>query len=103
MTMMTDSQLVKVFSINLTCDVIASLHRDVRRQTLSPDDLAADLGKLHAFVEHVGTAFRTFTAGEQYSCELAARRVVDIFRYAGHVEDAARIESALTRFAPVAA
>ena len=103
MTMMTDSQLVKVFSINFTCEVIASLHRDVRRKALSPDDLAADLGKLHALVEHVGTAFRSLTAGEQYSCELAARRFVDILRYAGHVEDAARIESALTQFALLAA
>jgi len=103
MTMMTDLQLVKVFSINFTCDVIACLHRDVRRQALSPGDLAADLGKLRAFVEHVGAAFRTFSAGEQYSCELAARRVVDIFRYAGHVEDAARIESALTQFESIAA
>ena len=103
MNMMTDAQLVKVFSINFTCEVIASLHRDVRRRALSPDDLAADLGKLRAFVDYVGTAFRTLTAGEQYSCELAARRVVDILRYAGHVEDAARIERGLTRHAPFAA
>ena len=103
MTMMTDAQLVKVFSLNFTCEVIASLHRDVRRNKLSPMDLAADLGKLRAFVEHVGAAFRTLTAGEQYSCELATRRVVDILRYAGHGEEAARIESAFSKIAPIAA
>lgn len=103
MTIMTDAQLVKVFTINFTCQVIASLHRDVRRKALSPDDLAGDVGKLRAFVDHVGAAFRTLTAGEQYSCELATRRVVDILRYAGHVEEAARIESALSQIAPIAA
>lgn len=101
--MMTDAQLVKVFSLNFTCDVIASLHRDVRRKTASPGDLEADLGKLRAFVEHVGAAFRTLSAGEQYSCELAARRVVDILRYAGHAEEAARIEMNLSRLMPCAA
>ncbi len=103
MTMMTDAQLVKVFSLNFTCAVIAALHRDVRRKTVSPRDLAADLGKLHAFVEHVDAAFQTLTAGEQYSCELAARRVVDILRYAGQSEEAARIELDLSRLMPCAA
>jgi hypothetical protein len=103
MTMMTDAQLVKVFSLNFSCEVIASLHRDVRRKIVSPADLAGDLGKLRAFVDHVAVAFGTLTAGEQYSCELATRRVVDILRYAGHVEEAARIENALTRLVPFAA
>jgi hypothetical protein len=77
--------------------------RCVRRKALSPDDLAGDVDKLRAFFDHVGAAFRTLTAGEQYCCEPASQRVVDILRYAGHVEEAARIESALSQIAPIAA
>lgn len=103
MTTMSDIQLVKVFSLKFTCEVIAWLHRDVRRKTLSPQDLAQDLGKLRAFVDQMGATFQTLTAGEQYVCELAARRVVDIFRYAGHVDEAALIETLLAQRASLAA
>lgn len=95
MTIMTDTQLVKVFSLKFTCEVIASLHRDVRRESVAPQDLVQDLGKLRAFVEYAGAAFGALSAGEQYACALAARRVIDIFRYAGHSDEAAQIESAL--------
>jgi hypothetical protein len=94
MTTMTDAQLVKVFSLKFTCELIASLHRDVRRKTLAPQDLSADVGKLSAFADHVTSAFENLSAGEQYSCDLAIRRVVDILRYAGHADEAARIETA---------
>ena len=97
MTMMTDRQLVKVFSLKFTCEVIASLHRDMRRASVAPQDLVQDLGKLRAFVEYAGAAFGALTAGEQYACELAARRVIDIFRYAGHLDEAAQIETILGR------
>ena len=30
-TTMTDAQVVKVFSLTFTCEVIAALHRDIRR------------------------------------------------------------------------
>ena len=93
MTMMTDIQLVRVFSLKFTCEVIAALHRDVRRQTLAPQELATDVGKLRAFVDYVGAAFGNLTAGEQDACELAIRRIIDILRYAGHVDDAAQIET----------
>ena len=96
-TTMTDAQLVKVFSLKFTCEVIASLHRDMRCETVAPQDLVEDLGKLRAFVEYAGAAFGALNAGEQYACELAARRVIDIFRYAGHSDEAAQIESALGR------
>ncbi len=94
MATMTDAQLVKVFSLKFTCEVIASLHRDVRRKTLSPQDLAADVGKLRAFADQIVFAFGNLSAGEQYSCELAIRRITDILRYAGHADEAARIETA---------
>ena len=97
MKMMTDAQVVKVFSLAFTCEVIAALHRDVRRESVAPRALVEDLGKLRAFVEQSGSAFRTLSAGEQYACALAARRVVDIFRYAGQMDEAAQIEISLSQ------
>lgn len=92
---MTDAQVVKVFSLTFTCDVIAALHRDIRRNAVAPEDIAADLGKLRAFIEIARGAFQTLTAGEQYLCDLASRRIIDIFRYAGHEDEATALENQL--------
>lgn len=102
MPTMTDLQLVKVFSLKFTCEVIAALHRDICRNAIAPQLVAEDLGKLRAFVDIAGGAFRSLTAGEQYLCDLALRRSIDIFRYAGHEEEAASIENRLRQHLAVA-
>jgi hypothetical protein len=102
-TPMTDAQLVKVFSLKFTCDVIAALHRDIRRAAVAPQDVAADLGKLRAFIDIVGGAFQNLTAGEQYLCDLALRRSIDIFRYAGQQDEAATLENRLRAHLAIAA
>lgn len=100
---MTDAQLVKVFSLKFICDVIAALHRDIQRHAVAPQEVAADLGKLRAFIDIAGGAFPSLSAGEQYLCDLALRRSIDIFRYAGHEDEAAALENRLRAHLAVAA